>query len=101
MIARIWHGRTKASDADAYFDFLKARAVPDYGSVAGNRGVHLLRRFEGDLAHFITLTFWESKDAIAGFAGVEIEKAKYYPEDKSFLLEFETNVQHYEVFSVS
>jgi len=99
MIARIWHGRTTASNADAYFDFLKARAIPDYKSVGGNRGVHLMRQLKGDVAHFITLTFWESEDAIAAFAGAEIERAKYYPEDKNFLLEFEPNVQHYEVVS--
>jgi heme-degrading monooxygenase HmoA len=99
MIARIWHGRTTALNADTYFDFLKARAVPDYKSVAGNCGVHLMRRFEGDVAHFITLTFWESRGAVASFAGADIERAKYYPEDKDFLLEFEPNVQHYEVFS--
>jgi len=97
MIGRIWHGRTKASDADAYYDFLKSRAVPDYESVAGNRGVYLFRRIDGDVAHFITLTFWESREAIMAFAGADIEKAKYYPEDKDFLLEFEPTVQHYDV----
>ena len=28
-----------------------------------------------------------------------IEKAKYYPEDEQFLLEFEENVEHFEVFA--
>jgi heme-degrading monooxygenase HmoA len=95
MIARIWHGRTKATDADAYLSFLKRRAVPDYKSVTGNQGVHLLLRIEGDVGHFITLTFWESEEAIRAFAGEDIGKAKYYPEDKDFLLEFEPVVQHY------
>ncbi len=31
----------------------------------------------------------------------EYEKAKYYPEDKDFLLKFEENVTHYEVFAES
>ena len=31
------------------------------------------------------------------FAGAEIEKARYYPEDEAFLLELEPNVAHYEV----
>lgn len=43
------------------------------------------------------LTLWESEDAIKRFAGSEIEKAKYYPEDEKFLLELEPNVTHYEV----
>ena len=97
MIARIWHGRTRAADAGRYLEFLKQRAIPDYKSVRGNQGVYLLRRVEDEQAHFLTLTFWESQQAIEGFAGAEIERAKYYPEDKDFLLEFEPTVSHYEV----
>ena len=98
-IARLWHGRTRASDADAYFAFLKARAIPDYESVPGNRGVYLLRRVEGDVAHFCTLTHWDDLDSIRAFAGDDIERAKYYPEDEGFLLEFEPTVQHFELYS--
>jgi hypothetical protein len=47
--------------------------------------------------HFITLTFWESLETIKGFAGHPVDRAKYYPEDKDFLLEFEPKVQHWEV----
>jgi ketosteroid isomerase-like protein len=36
-------------------------------------------------------------DVIRGFAGHEVDQAKYYPEDKDFLLEFEPKVVHYEV----
>ena len=97
MIARIWHGRTRAEDADAYMAFLRGRAIPDYQSTPGNRGVFLLRRVEGDEAHFLTLTHWESFEAIRAFAGDDIAKAKYYPEDEGFLLEFEPTVQHYDL----
>lgn len=97
MIARIWHGMTRAADADAYLRFLQERALPDYRSVAGNRGAYILHRIAGDRAHFLTFTFWESRAAIAAFAGENIETAKYYPEDRNFLLEFEPTVTHYEV----
>jgi hypothetical protein len=43
------------------------------------------------------LTLWESLAAIKVFAGVDIERAKYYDEDQDFLLEFEPTVTHYEV----
>jgi hypothetical protein len=42
----------------------------------------------------MTLTFWKHTEAIKAFAGEDLEKAKYYPEDKNFLLEFEANVTH-------
>ena len=97
MIVRMWHGRVPAAKAAAYREFLNARAVPDYRSVPGNISVHILERPDGEATHFVTLTFWESLDAIRGFAGEEIESAKYYPEDRDFLLEFEPAVVHYEV----
>ena len=98
MIARTWHGRTKASDAEAYLKYLFDTGMPGYRATPGNKGAWVLRRFEGDICHFTTLTFWESREAIQGFAGRDIEVARYYPEDKKYLLEFEPTVTHYEVF---
>jgi hypothetical protein len=62
---------------------------------------YILERQEGEITHFITLTFWDSLDAIRGFAGEDVEKAKYYPEDTDFLLDFEPKVVHYEVVGQS
>jgi heme-degrading monooxygenase HmoA len=101
MIVRMWHGRVSTSKARAYREFVNARAIPDYQSVKGNIGVYILERSEGDITHFITLTFWESLETIKGFAGEDINTAKYYPEDKDFLLEFEPTVLHYEVVGQS
>jgi heme-degrading monooxygenase HmoA len=101
MIVRLWHGRVPTPKAAAYRAFVSGRAIPDYQSVPGNLSVHILERAEGDVTHFITLTFWESLDAIRGFAGEDVEQAKYYPEDADFLLEFEPRVVHYEVVGYS
>ncbi|HEV2386433.1 MAG TPA: hypothetical protein VGS20_04180 [Candidatus Acidoferrales bacterium] len=98
MIARVWHGRTRAADANAYAAYTRRMGLADYRATPGNRGAWLLRRIEGDVAHFLTVSFWESREAIAGFAGEEIEKARYYEEDKKYLLEFEPGVTHYELF---
>ena len=97
MIARIWHGRVSTSKALAYREFVNKRAIPDYQSVPGNISVQVLERQEGDVTHFITLTFWENMSSVEGFAGKDVERAKYYPEDKDFLLEFEPTVVHYTV----
>ena len=97
MIVRLWHGRVPTPKASAYRKFLNEHAIPDYRSVGGNISVHILERSEGDITHFITMTFWENMEAIRSFAGDEVEVAKYYPEDKDFLLEFEPSVTHYEV----
>ena len=97
MICRRWHGITPRSKADAYEAFLEQRAVPDYHSVPGNLSVAVLRRDESELTHFMTVTRWDSEESIRAFAGDELLKAKYYPEDRDFLLEFEPKVQHFVV----
>ncbi len=97
MIARIWHGRTLTAKADEYLEFLEKRALSDYRGTPGNCAAFVLRRVDGEVTHFITLTHWESLGAIEAFAGADISRAKYYPEDSQFLLEFEPSVQHYEL----
>jgi heme-degrading monooxygenase HmoA len=99
MIARLWHGITAAAKADDYLEYLHKTGIQDYRATEGNLGVQLLRRIEGEQAHFLIVTLWESMEAIKKFAGEDYEKARYYPEDQDFLLEFEEKVVHYEVMS--
>ena len=97
MIARIWKGETPESKADQYFDFLKVTGIKDYRETKGNQGVLVLRRISEGRAEFLLLTFWESWDAIRQFAGDDVEKAFYYPEDSEYLLSMEPEFEHYEV----
>ena len=53
------------------------------------------------IVRFVTMTFWTGRDAIRGFAGEDIEVARYCPKDREFLLEFEPKVVHYEVVGQS
>lgn len=100
MIARIWHGKTRIEKYEAYTEFLKNVAIPDYQKTVGFKELTFLRSIKDNEGHFTLITFWESLGVIKNFAGDDFEKAKYYPEDDNFLLEFEENVQHYEVFAI-
>lgn len=97
MIARIWHGVVPESKSDEYLELQKRYGIKDYKSVEGNRGVFVFRRNEAGNTHFLMLTLWDSEEVIRRFAGNEMEKARYYPDDKDFLLEMEPFVTHYEV----
>jgi heme-degrading monooxygenase HmoA len=99
VIARIWHGVTSAPKADEYLAFLSTRALPDYRGTPGNIAAYILRRPDGEVVHFTTLTFWDKRESIEAFAGSDISRAKYYPEDVNFLVEFEQTVQHSDVYS--
>lgn len=99
MIARIWHGRTKVAHCEAYTEFMKTVAIPDYKKTEGFIKLSFLRRIEDDVAHFDLITYWENLEVIKNFAGEDFEVAKYYLRDKEYLLEFEEKVKHYEVFA--
>jgi hypothetical protein len=77
---------------------MRTVATPDRRSTPGNKGAYALRRIEGDTAHFLMVTFWESEVAIRTFAGEDIGVAKYYDFDKDFLLELEPCSAHYEMY---
>jgi heme-degrading monooxygenase HmoA len=97
-ITRIWHGTTRAVDADEYLKYVEATGIADYRNVEGNLSAKILRRVEGTVCHFLTVTEWDSYESIRKFAGEDFEKARYYGDDTRYLLEFEEYVLHYETF---
>ena len=99
MIVRIWHGRTKTTDAEAYRQFVIETGIKDYSSTKGNQGAQIWQRLEGEITHIWTVSWWDSLENIKAFAGDDIEKARYYDEDKKYLLEFEPTVMHCEAYN--
>jgi antibiotic biosynthesis monooxygenase (ABM) superfamily enzyme len=69
LIARLWRGETRAEDADAYLAYLQETGLPAYAATPGNRGVHVLRRLQGDRAEFLLVSSWDSLDAIRALPG--------------------------------
>jgi len=97
-ITRIWHGTTHIHHADGYLEYLMRTGVPHYKRTPGNLSCQVWRRKEGPICHFWTVTQWESIESIKQFAGDDYEKARYYPDDARYLLEFEPTVLHCETF---
>jgi heme-degrading monooxygenase HmoA len=95
MIARIWHGWTPADKAGTYAEYVRETGVREQTSLPGNRGTFVLRRIEGDRAHFIVLSLWDSMDAVRRFSS-DPEKPIYYPRDAEYLLELTPDIEHYE-----
>ena len=96
MIARIWRGVVQLDDADEYAGYIRDTGFSEYAQTSGNRGAWMLRRDQGDRTEFITLSLWDSVDAIRAFAGDDIEAAVLYPEDARYLID-ESTVTHYQV----
>jgi len=95
MIARHWHGVVPADKAQAYEQYVLRTGIADLKATPGNRGAWVLHHLDGGIAHFLVISLWDSLDHIRAFAGDDIERARYYPEDSEFLLELEPTVTHY------
>lgn len=98
MIGRIWHGWTRPQNAEAYQRYLEGEILPDIRSRReGFKGAYVLRREDRDQVEFLTLTLWDSMDAIQTLVG-EDHEAAYLPDEERRLLDrFEERVVHYEV----
>ncbi len=101
MIIRQWRGRTLPEKADDYEALMTKLAIPDYSRVAGLLAYYFTRNDQAEYTEFLLITHWESVEAIKQFAGEDYQKAKYYDEDKDYLLEFAEFVEHFEVFASS
>ena len=95
MIARIWRGATRQEDADAYVEYLRGTGLKEYRETPGNLGAWVLWRIVNGRAEFVTFSLWESEEAVRGFAGDDIGRAVFYPQDDRFLVERDNTVTHY------
>lgn len=57
----------------------------------------LLRNVRAGETAFLVLTFWDSLEAVRGFAGEDIGRAVVEPEAEAALRRFDEVVWHYEV----
>lgn len=97
MIMRLWRGWTRPEDRAAYADYIEQTGITEYRNTPGNRGAHLVSRIDGDRAEFLTISFWEDLESIEAFAGEDISRAVFYPEDDRYLVDREETVRHFDV----
>lgn len=96
MITRLWHGWTTRDNADAYEELLRTKILPGIHRVSGYQGAYLLRRDAGAEVELVTLTMFESMEAVRAFAGEDYEAAVVPPEARRLLSRFDERAVHYE-----
>jgi hypothetical protein len=97
MITRVWQGRVMPDKARDYFTLMQKHGLPDYRSTPGNLGAWCLYRPEDHAVVVQMLTFWTDKEAVAGYAGPDIARARYYDFDFDYLCEMPLTVDHFTV----
>jgi len=99
MIARLWHGVTSHENTNEYENLLRAEILPGIHRVEGYRGAYLLRREVPEGAEFVTLTIFDSMDAVRRFAGEDVESAVVPEEARRLLARFDRRSVHYTILS--
>ena len=97
MISRQWRGLAKAERAKAYQEHLRKRTFPELKQIPGFIDASILTRALDRGVEFLVVTRWKSMDAIAKFAGADVEAAVVPPEVVDMMIEYDRRVKHYEV----
>jgi len=97
VIARLWHGWTSSENAARYEELLRKHILPGIHRVAGYEGAYLFRADLERESEFITLTLFESIDAVREFAGEDYEIAVVPMEARALLLRFDQKSKHYKI----
>lgn len=97
MIARLWHGWTTRENAAAYEALLRSEVLPGIHRIPGYHGAYLLRRDADTEVEFVTLTLFESWEAVRAFAGPDLEAAVVPPAARKLLARFDARSVHYDI----
>jgi hypothetical protein len=99
MIARIWHGYTSVSNAQAYENLLKEEVFPgiEMKIVKGYRGIQLLKRASENEVEFTTIMWFDDIASVKQFAGEEYETAYVPAKAHEVLARFDAQSIHCEL----
>jgi len=90
-IARVWRGRTRRDRADAYERYNYDAGIKPLLALA--LGVQTFREDRETETEFVTISYWESVEAMSGFTGGDPTRIHHLERDAEFLLELPTHVQ--------
>ncbi len=90
-IARIWRGRVKRERADEYQKYNFEAGIKPLIQKA--LGVQSFREDRDGETEFVTISYWESVEAMSRFTGADPTKIHHLPRDPEFLIEIPESVQ--------
>lgn len=95
-VVRTWRGVVRSRDLEKYAEYVRDTGISGYRATTGNLGAWILTRsLDEERSEIVTVSVWTSLDAVRGFAGDNIGRAVFYPEDDRYLIERDHTVSHY------
>jgi heme-degrading monooxygenase HmoA len=98
-IARIWRGRTSRQRADEYARYLYEHGIKPLQDTA--LGVQLFREDRETESEFVTVSYWESVQAMSRFTGDDPRRIHHLERDAEFLIELPRAVQILDIVASS
>ena len=90
-IVRIWRGRTPRDRADEYETYNYEAGIKPLIKMA--LGVQTLREDHENETEFMTISYWESVEAMSKFTGGDPREVHHLKRDKEFLIELPKEMQ--------
>lgn len=96
-VVRIWRGRTTAAKAEEYARYSYEHGIKPLARKA--LGVQMLREDRGNEVEFVTISYWESIEAMSRFAGDDPRRIHHLERDEELLIELPSAVQVLELLA--
>ena len=90
--ARIWRGRTPRQKADDYQRYWLQHGIAPL-EAKGALSVEMLREDRETETEFVTISYWESIEAMTGGSAADPRQAHHLERDAEFLIELPRAVQ--------
>ena len=95
----MWRGRTKRARADEYAPYLYETGIKPLEEKA--LGVQLFREDRETESEFVTISYWESVEAMSRFTGGDPTRIHHLDRDAEFLIELPRSVKILEIVAGS
>lgn len=96
-ILRVWRAEIRRALRQEYVEYVTATGIAAYRATRGNLGASIaVRNLDAERSEIVTLSWWTDAGAIRAFAGDDIQRARYFPQDERFLLTRPELVLHYD-----
>ena len=95
-IARIWRGRVARARADEYQQYNFEVGIRPLIQKA--LGVQCFREDRDTETEFVTISYWESVEAMSRFTGGDPTRIHHLPRDPEFLIEMPKAVQILQIY---
>ncbi|OGU55671.1 MAG: hypothetical protein A2V66_01905 [Ignavibacteria bacterium RBG_13_36_8] len=98
MIARIWKGTTSSNKSSRYLNYMEKTGVQSCLNVRGNLGIIIFEKPVDRNTEFTFISLWDSFKSIRNFSNTASNDAVLFPEDKNFLIRFDTKTNYQNCF---